>query len=321
MYRINYNIRLDISKKIVPTWAEIKINSSNSKIKVITKKVIINSEDRKEKEVIRKFITIEGLEANIKGSIIALYKDRITESKIFVQPEEEFLYDEGMVFQPESITLSPNKSRKVKLLVYTKIIETGSIIKIKSDNNTVKYYPEEIIVNEVDAVRNITKYELEIWGEKTGENAEIDAEYSVYLALLDVKVTSKEKKQDQSSYSGMFNEPYFNSESNPHQRTSYSTKTGLINIYQNFPSIKFYLGNNLQYRKSMPSQVLIADLVAEQCFKVIAQKKIDRGGILFSPEAKQARIERDTYELSKKYGLKLHQALVDQELLKRSKEE
>jgi hypothetical protein len=60
----------------------------------------------------------------------------------------------------------------------------------------------------------------------------------------------------------------------------------------------------------------MADLVAERCFHEIARKKVESSGATLSPASVPDRIQRDAYDLSKKYGKKVHQALVvDQELL------
>jgi len=64
---------------------------------------------------------------------------------------------------------------------------------------------------------------------------------------------------------------------------------------------------------------MIADLVAERCFYEIAKKKVLNSGAVIRPEAVQDRIQRDAFELSRKYGRKLHEVLVDQNLLTQAK--
>lgn len=88
----------------------------------------------------------------------------------------------------------------------------------------------------------------------------------------------------------------------------------------NFPSIQHYLGDRCQYRKALPAQVLIADLVAERGFYEIARRKVESGSAMLRPEAVADRTQRDAFELSRKYGKKVHEALVDQNLVSESKE-
>jgi hypothetical protein len=66
----------------------------------------------------------------------------------------------------------------------------------------------------------------------------------------------------------------------------------------------------------LAAQVLIADLVAERCFWEVARAKVDRSGAVLGPgQPRTERIERETRELSKKYGQRVHKALVDENLI------
>ncbi len=293
----------------------IKVTSTNYKINASPSEINISLKDGS--GILHKFVTVEGKEPNIEGIIRVSTGNKLSESKIYVVPEKELLFTEGMVFQPESLTLRPNQARKVYLLVYIKMIECGSKIKLSSDNESVHISEQEIIVNEADAKRGVAKYKLEVWGEGEGQDAIITAECENYIGLLEVQVRAKES--DKKGRKGMFNEPEFNYDSEPLQRTSYSLETGKVIIYVNFPSTRHYLGDDCQFRKALPTQVLLADLVAERCFWEIAKKKVESSGVALRPEAIPDRIQRDTFELSRKYGKKVHEALVDQKLLTDSK--
>ncbi|MCK9399801.1 MAG: hypothetical protein M0Q51_07365 [Bacteroidales bacterium] len=310
-----YSFQLHLNTKVIPHGSIINIICSNSRITVLTSEIKILEDDRS--GILRKYISIEGLEPNIDGTLRASIGNNITEAKVFVVPEKELLLDEGMVFQPESITLRPNQPRRIYLLVYIKIIEGGSVINISSDNDSIHISKNEIIVNEADALRHIAKYELDIWGEGAGQDAIITAEYQNVIALLEIRIRSKELP-DEKDRKGMFNEPEFNDEPEPPQRTSYSPETGKVIIYVNFPSVLHYVGNNCQYRKSLPAQVLIADLVSERCFHEIAKKKVEMSGAL-NPRHIYDLIQRNANELSKKHGKKVHESLVDQKLVKEAK--
>ena len=311
-----YAFELRLNTKVVPHGSAIKISCTHSKIRVVTPETQILPEDVP--GILRKCITVEGSEPNVDGVLRATTSNNLSEAKIYVVPEKELLLSEGMVFQPESLTLRPNQPRKVYLLVYVKMIEGGSAIRISSDNESIHISKNEIVVNEADAKRHIAKYELEIWGEGAGQDAIITAEYETYMALLEVRVRSKEEEKEKSR-KGMFNEPEFSYDPEPLQRTSYSSETGRVIIYINFPSVQYYLGDDCQYRKTLPAQVLVADLVAERCFYEIAKKKVETSGATLRPEAIPDRIQRDAHELSRKYGKKVHEALVDQRLIEEAK--
>ena len=211
-----------------------------------------------------------------------------------------------------------NQTRKVSLLVYIKLIDEGSRIKISSDNESIHVSPQEIIVNEADASRHVVKYELEVWGEGVNQKSIITAECGNYMALLEVQIkTSGEKKE--KAQKGMFNEPEFDYDHEPPFRISYSAETGKVIIYVNFPSNKHYLGDHCRYRETLPVQVFLADLIAERCFFEIAKRKVQSGGVTLRPEAVADRIQRDAADLSRKFGKRVHEALVDQSLLDQSR--
>lgn len=307
-----YVIELRLNTKIVHHGSTISIISNNPRIHVLTREIKLTPDDGV--GIIQKYITIEGTEPNIEGIIKASTGKIMSQAKVFVVAEKELLLTEGMAFQPESVTLRPNQPRKICLLVYVKMIQGGSEIKITCDNESVHASKEKITVNEFDAIRHMAKYEFEIWGEGAGQSAIITAAYESYMALLEVKIRSKEEDEDKGR-KGMFSEPEYSQEENPHQRTTYSQETGKVTIYVNFPSVKHYLGDIGQYKKTLPSQVLIADLVAERCFFEIAKKKVDSSGMLIRLEARSDKIQSEAYGFSRKYGKKVHEALVDQTIL------
>lgn len=312
--RYAFEVRLNTG--IVRHGSIIKLGCSNPKIRVLTPDIHISIEDGD--GIIRKYVTVEGSEPNINGTLRAETSNRFSEAKISVVPEKDILLEEGMIFQPESVTLRPNQPRKVYLLVYIKIIEGGSKIKICSDNESIKISDSEIFVNESEAIRHVAKYEIEIWGEGAGQDGMITAECDEHIALLEVHTRSKETDQKKGR-KGMFSEPDFSFDQEPLQRTSYSEETGKVIIYVNFPSVQLYLGEDCRFKKTLPAQVMIADLVAERCFYEIAKKKVLNSGAIIRPEAIQDRIQRDAFELSRKYGRKLHEVLVNQDLLTQAK--
>lgn len=312
-----YGFELRINTDIVRKGSSIDLNSTNSKIKILTPEVDLQGE--KNSRIIQKYISVEASEANIDGSIIASTSNLQTQASVFVETEKEFLFTEGMVFEPESVTLRPNKVRKVKLFVYTKMIGATSEINIKSDNEAIHVSENKITVVEASADRHIASYELEIWGDGVDQQALITAEYQYYLAILEARVKPKKERPDKG-HKGMFSEPRYDPTPDPRQRTHYSSESGNVIIYSEFPSVKFYLGKFAKHRKTLPAQIFIADLVAETCFNEIAKMKVEKSGSLIRPGARQDRIKRDKNELSKKYGRQVHEALVDQNLLEKARD-
>jgi len=145
----------------------------------------------------------------------------------------------------------------------------------------------------------------------------ITAECEQFMALLEAHVESKDELP--KGPAGMFSEPTFDYDPDPPQRTRYSPETGKVIIYVNFPSVFHYMGEGCKYKKTVAAQVFIADLVAERCFYEIARKKVESGWPTLRPEAKMDKIQYFAYDFSKKYGRRLHEALVDQNVLNEAK--
>jgi hypothetical protein len=311
-----FAFQLRVNKSIIGSRAELAVTSSNPRIRLISPKIKLI--DDTESPVVCRYVTVEGTEPNVHGVLKAHLSHYSAEANVDVVPEEEVFLD-GMVFHPATLNLRPNQPRKVWLSVYVKSIPGGSVVKITCDKKSVRFSRDSLIVNEADAVKNVAKYEIDVWGEGGDESAIVTAECDPFIALLEVNVSYKEKEQLPRG-AGMFSEPEFSYELEPSQRASYSRESGKVIIYVNFPSVRHYLGENCQYKKSLPAQVLIADLVAERCFYEIAKRKVEASGAVLRAEAVEDRIKRDAYSLSKKYGKKLHEMLVEQQLLRAAKE-
>jgi hypothetical protein len=313
-----YNFVLRINTDIVKPGSTIVITSNNNNISINKSKVPI--EQIPESKIIIRYIRVQAKEV---GDTImkAEVGKRTADSKISIIPEDEdLIFKEGMIFDPGSVTLRPNQPRKIRLRVYIKIIPSGSRILLRSDNPAVSLSDEVIIVNEMKSNRHIYQHELEIWSAGEGQNALITAECHEpceRLALLDVKTKLKEEKELPKG--GMFNEPEYCYELEPRQRTQYSKETGRIIIYINFPSVKYYLGENQEFKDTLAAQVFLADIIAERCFYEIARKKVESSGALIRPETLHEKIQQETNGLSKKFGLRIHKILVNEKLFNESR--
>lgn len=310
-----YRLELRYDTKMFKKKDIIKITCSTNKVSFSPNE--INAQEE-EKGIMRKYITIEGLESNVDAILSCACGEKNTRSKISIVPDNE-LYIDGLLFQPQSLTLHPNQPRKVSLLVYTKIIESGELITLTSSNENISVGTTQITVNEYDSQRHVCKYEIDVWGDGIGQQAEIWARTSIYETFMEVNIASKVVNPPPRSF-GMFDpEPFFDSQNtDPNFRSSYSEASKKITIYTNFPTVKFYLGPEAKYRKTIIGQIYVAEIIAEKCFWEMSKRKIDNSGIMIStsPESFMEKVLLEANTLSKKYGAKLHESLVDQLLLK-----
>jgi hypothetical protein len=163
--------------------------------------------------------------------------------------------------------------------------------------------------------RGTTCYEIVLRGERTDEDAVVTAQCCGSIALLGVRVRSK-MPSPPPGHSGMFREPEFSLEVDPHQPSSYSAELGQVVIYVRFPSVEMYLGPSCEHRGTLSAQVRIADLIADKCFQEIARRQVDVNGAVVRLEGVSDYVQQKAYMLAQKYGKRLHEALVDQSLLR-----
>lgn len=314
--RYNFEVRIDTQRFRPGTL--VRMESSNDKLKIIGN-VEFKVEKVANKGIVRRFVTVKGTEVGTRAILQAAIGKQTAKATVFVEPEKEeneYLFKYGLVFRPESLTVRINRSRRAILRVYVKVVEGGSKIVLKSDHESVYVWPEEIVVKEADARRHVAEYEVEVWGDEPDVTGIVTAECEGSGALLEVNVRMEEEKERPRGQGMFLAEPYFDQEEpEPLQRTSYSPETGRVTIYANFPSIRFYVGDNLRHKKTLAAQVLVADLIAERCFLAMAQAK--KRDVAISPEALPERIQRDAQGLSKKYGMRVHKALVDPALVQK----
>lgn len=312
--KYSFQVKIDAAK--FKKGSEVKIKSTDSKLRVLSKDFKLPSDN--EDSIITKYVSIEGIEPNIEAKLLVSINNVSAEAKVQIVPEgKEFLLTEGMAFEPSSITLRPNVSRKIYLLVYIKVVEDGSVIKLSTDNKAINLSKEDILVVEANAVSHVAKFEIDIWGDGDGQEGIITASFGSYIALLDVKIKSKVVSPDKSKQ-GMFNEPEPVFDLEPTQPVHYSIEDGRIYFYVNYPTVKLYVGESCQYRKKLSAQVFLANLIAEKCFSEIAKKKSEKAAIIKASSINEW-IQRETLKITNQYGRKIHEALIDQDLLRKER--
>jgi len=318
--RYSFEVRIDTHK--FGTGSLVQLSSSTAKLGIVGK-TEFKIGKAQSGQIMRRFVTVQGSEAGVRATLRATIGKNVAEATIYVDPEPEenqSLYKDGLVFRPRTLTVRANRTRHAILRVYVKVVEAGSMIRVTSDHESVHVEPEEIVVKETDASRHVVEYKVDVWGDELDVTATVSAETEAWCALLEVK-TRMEEEQERPKGHGMFSaEPYYDQdELEPLQRTSYSPQNGKITIYANFPSSRHYLGENLRHKKTLAYQVLEADLIAERCFYETARAK--KRDVALSPEALPERIQRDAQELSRKHGMRVHKALVDQRLVQKDKDQ
>jgi hypothetical protein len=313
-----YNFELRVDTTVVDRAIPIAVSTTCPGASLVTTEVRLTPDDGE--GVVRKYVTLDATEPHAAGDLIAVASHRVAKAHLDVTPEQVLLLEEGMVFEPQTVIVQPNHQRRVSLHVYVKVVPDGSTIKLTSDNPAIHVSRDQLVVVEAEAQRNIVTFELEVWGDGAGQDALIQAEYEDWsTALLQVTVRSK-KPVEPAGRKGMFSEPKYNPDPDPLQRANYSRETGEVIIYLNFPTVREYLGANREFAKTLPAQVLVADILTERCLREVARDKAEKRGAI-TEAALRDRVDRDTNDLIKMYGSRIHKALVDQDLLRAAQAE
>lgn len=307
-----YGIKLVVDTQVFEAGSQIKIESTNKNITLSTEEITIDKESGR---LFSRYFVIEGVEANIEGEVIAKKGKAESKTRVIVSPpkeEKELLKEEGLLFQPEHLTLRPNKIRKVQLLIYVKKLPHGTKVTIESNNDAIKTSLNEIVVDETKAEKHLVTAEIEIWGQGEGQSAEIEAVAGDNMAIMYAEV----KKEETAGREGMFRKPDYNQEEDPLQRSSWSKNDGVVSIYVNFPTVRLYLGEAGEYKDAPEAQSFIADIVARTCFDAIARERIEKDELI-SAETQEWAIQSKINDLEKRYGEKVHRALVRPEVFAR----
>jgi hypothetical protein len=320
------NLRLYIDTKKIKVGSKVKVHCPDKAINVITSEIIVTDDDKiGDTNIIIKYITIEAKNrTSPEGCIITASIGKISSRSVLtVIPEEKNadLYSLGLVFEPEEMVVQPGKVRRATLKVYTKIVSDGNTIKIEVEKNrpNITVSPDKITVNELDAVKGIASYDVEVLGTGDGEDGFIYATYIEphNVVGMHVKIRSKDV-QPIKGVGGMFSQPEYDYEPNPVNPTAYSSDTGKIKIYVNWPNTKFILGDLCKYRKTPAAQILIASLVLEKAFIEIARKKIMT--MSMNKSAIEAGIHMEANQLAQKNSGRFFEILIDQKLLSEERE-
>ncbi|MHB8071464.1 MAG: hypothetical protein ACYDHF_05895 [Candidatus Cryosericum sp.] len=312
-----YSFEVVVNSGVVPGGSKISVRSLASHLKIVTPSIHVSDSDSAN-GMWTKHVTVEGITPGVRDTLECTVEQCTASATVSIEAEIPLLLEEGMVFVPESVTLRPNETRQVRLYMNRHRLPEQSLIRISSDKPTVTVFPDTIRPSGELDLGQVTFEEISLCGARTDEDAVITAQCGNSMALLDVRVRSK-MPSPPSGHSGMFSEPDFNNEADPLQPSSYSPELGQVVIYTLFPSVEMYLGPSCVHRAALSAQIRVADLITEKCFQEIARRMAERQGAVYGPEGIPDLVQRNINILSKKYGRRLHELLVDQSLLKRDR--
>jgi len=309
-----YSLELRWDTKVIHHGGTIQLSCSNSKIEFTPSHIYLDNDSGV--GIVRHSITVTSAVAGETGILSAITTEKVyTEVKVNIVPEEshgEELKQFGLVFTPAHITVKSGSTRNIELEAYTKRIPDGTIIRLKPSSDSIELSHKRFVFDSSTAKRNVVKLEFQVtaWGD--GESAIVEAfaeDCPGVERILSVEIDNTIVSRQKKLRNGAFSEVEFNDEENPNEDVAYSSEEGQIVIYTNFPSNKFFLGENCISRAALAGKIRIGDLCYKCAFREIAKRRIDKTVVL-TPEALLEKIERESLKLQKKYGLRYLQAAI-----------
>ncbi len=106
-----------------------------------------------------------------------LYKNVIDESSLVSKPEKNILPPEtGLQFDRTQINITEGKTYGLGLNINTALVQTGSVIKISTDNDKITIKPESFKVTEhLSKAKNLARSHISISGQSVNETGLIEA--------------------------------------------------------------------------------------------------------------------------------------------------
>lgn len=207
-----------------------------------------------------------------------IYEEELGEGDIELDVKD--LFKEEIFIKPNSPNLPPRKPRT--LCLYAK----ENIVKSKEEQATITSQKNKIyIIDQKIYLEKHPKHPSMFWakfkveGLNLGDEDIIEARIGKSLTFCDVRVkemghigTTPSKPQKK----GGIQDFYLNSDPTADQRAFYNEKTGIIDIFTQFPGVSRYLGESLDTRTET-GRMLLCEIVCEAFFKQIAEKRITQG--------------------------------------------
>jgi len=251
-----------------------------------------------------------------------LAKEHLSDLPPGPEPGEKI---EELTIKPAYANIPLNEVRV--LSVYAPIFilgkETGDFkVQVTSSNA-----PHILVLNPVVKLERHRKYPslfygyFRVVGKTDKEEATITCRFGEHTATANVRVAPPKTRppkteEPKGSKGGYFREIRADRDEKPEQRVRYDEKVGTIWISVNFPGIKRYFEDNLDF-KSEESKLMYAELIGEAFCKFTARYDIEKGRALVMGDSRDAIMEAFIKAMNssqKSYLHRIHEAVLKHKL-------
>ncbi|AFS80044.1 hypothetical protein NKOR_00630 [Candidatus Nitrosopumilus koreensis AR1] len=254
-------------------------------------------------------IEITGKKLNARSTLKAYFGEMVAETEIFVVPEQFFQPKHGFAFKPSKANLIPKKSRKIKLVIDTNLVDPGTPIEISCDDERVEFSPKKLTVtNPPNLGKYLTEEIIEISCSKLGLKAKLVAETKTNAgedrqAICELEVKEKEPPKQ------FFKDYELDPKGEKRVRSRF--KDGIIYVHVNAPILLFTFGRNQKNLRDKKAEAIfmLADTVVQRMAMEWATWKADNNKLdILSDRATEIQVEKNSIEYE--YGLQIHQMIV-----------
>jgi len=251
---------------------------------------------------------VNKLNKSICSLLNRLAKKHFSDTSIDTGPGDEEIED--LTIKPPYANLEIDKERPFSIYAPITIIGIGSDpcqIEVKSDNPTHIQVLNPTVTLRPHRERPLLYYgNFRVKGKTDKEEATITCKFREYKATADVRVAPPKKigPRKEKKVKGGFFRGIKAARGSASHRVRYDEKSGIIWIYVDFPGIKEYFENNLNFKKSEASRPMYAELIGEAFCRLIGRDYIKTGKV---PPIPGAEIEAVTIAMNMAQAQYLHQ--------------
>jgi len=247
-----------------------------------------------------------------------LAKKHFSETPIDTGPGDKELED--LTIKPPYANLEFDKERPFSVYAPITIVGIGSgpfQAEVKSDNPAHIQVLNPTVTLSPHRKRPLLYYgNFRVVGKTDKEEATITCKFREYIATANVRVAPPGKigRRKKSKAKGGFFRGIKAARGSASQRVRYDEKSGIIWIYVDFPGIKEYFENNLNFKKGEASRPMYAELIGEAFCRFLARDYIKTGKVPKIPGGEIEAVIIAMNTVQKEYLHKIHDAVLRHKL-------
>lgn len=275
-------VALLMNPSAISDGAETKLFSTEPDIKLRPTSFPVDHSTQKD-GCILKLIAIQCGKAGTTGRVTAQVGNHKAELNVFVIEQEVVIPPNGIMFQPDYVSVSPGRHRVLRL--YGDISRLGNQLEIElvSDNPNIKLTKTKLDFRNGDSLSpQISVLDISVVGSGIGNIGKVTAKCGPFVAIATVKVSSREEKPPRQG--GPAIKGYAFKQLTQRVQTLWDPETGLIYINLNDPLNKEYFGDtpaeaDYSLKENQYSQIRLADLILDEALQMMVSKALETGGL------------------------------------------